>query len=75
MSSSEERSIPAAAPLQSISEFADIGMVENVSDLREVVDHDWDWGGIEDSLEEVDNGSSVTCHSESKVSCAVSHPS
>lgn len=39
---------------------------------REVVDHDWDWGSVEDSLEEAKDGLSVTAHSEGKVAYSVS---
>ena len=63
MSSSEERSIPEAAPLLHQHLPGQTGHVN----LREVVDHDGDGGGIEDLLEETKDSLSVISHSESKV--------
>jgi hypothetical protein len=67
MSSSEERSIPDAAPLGGqLSRF-----FVKLNDLREVVDHDWDWRGVHDLFEEAKNSLSVASHCECKVSCSL----
>jgi hypothetical protein len=63
MSSSEERSIPEAAPLP--CQYLPCGT--RIVDLREVVDHDGNGGGIEDLLEETEDRLSVITHGESEV--------
>lgn len=66
MSSSEERSIPDAAPLPSQSCL----VCGRGVDVREVVNHDWNGRSIEDLLEEADDSSSIITHSESEVAYA-----
>jgi hypothetical protein len=71
MSSSEERSIPEAAPL--LCQY--LPCETRFVDLREVVDHDGDGGGIEDLLEETEDGLSVITHGESEVAFHISFDS
>ena len=68
ISSSEERSIPDAAPL--LCEY--LPCETRILDLREVVDHDGDGGGIKDLLEETEDRLSVITHSKSEVPLGIS---
>lgn len=68
MSSSEERSIPEAAPLP----CQHLPCETRIVDLREVVDHNGDGGGIEDLLEETEDRLSVITHGESEVAFDIS---
>lgn len=65
ISSSEERSIPEAAPL--ISSDEDRLDRESYCDSREIVDHDRNGGSVQDSFEETKDSLSVVTHSESKI--------
>ena len=68
MSSSEERSIPEAAPLL----YQHLPCGTRIVDLREVVDHDGNRGSIHDLLEETKNSLSVIAHGESEVAFDIS---
>jgi hypothetical protein len=68
MSSSEERSIPDAAPLP----CQHLPCETKIVDSREVVDHDGDGGSIEDLLEETEDRLSVITHGESEVALEIS---
>jgi hypothetical protein len=68
MSSSEERSIPDAAPL--LCQYPP--REKRIVDLREIVDHDGNGGGIENLLEETEDSLSIITHSESEVAFNIS---